>query len=369
MIRTFLIVSSSGLVLYNKALLRSVEQPRLVGSLITALQEFALRQTNRLVSHIEMSELLVTMVPSRRAKITAVLFQDASDSAALGQLVATELLESFTDMFADTLVGSHGDKGVRWSRGHSPRLVASSTQVDDGGSDITVREHPRRLHRPTASIPSVSPLPPYASSLPSGTPGAAAVPSPSPRRSYHAGRAPGSSGSANQSMTLLDQFHDFDTAFADTIRNSVRSVVRDLRRVRGVRQAILLRGNTVISACSNVDQVALVANVQYVLEDIERLFSLLGDETRDLSIENELGMVTIRRLCLQDVEDDETTDTSSIGGLYSVSSIEASLQNSATVLVLVTRCDVQSEDWRRIEQRSRLIEDAITLHANLRLAI
>ena len=55
MLRNVLIFSSSGLILFSKEFVDSVSQPRLIGSLITALIEFSTTVTGMPVSYIELT--------------------------------------------------------------------------------------------------------------------------------------------------------------------------------------------------------------------------------------------------------------------------------------------------------------------------
>jgi len=56
MIHHFLITSSSGLVLYSREFTSSLAQPRLVGSLLTALVEFSKKNVSLPVSYIELEK-------------------------------------------------------------------------------------------------------------------------------------------------------------------------------------------------------------------------------------------------------------------------------------------------------------------------
>jgi hypothetical protein len=55
MLRTCLIVSASGLVLFCRQFGDGLQQPRLVGSLLRALIEFAVQTTSLPVSYIELT--------------------------------------------------------------------------------------------------------------------------------------------------------------------------------------------------------------------------------------------------------------------------------------------------------------------------
>ncbi|RMX69202.1 hypothetical protein KXD40_007324 [Peronospora effusa] len=55
MLRNVLIMASSGIVLFSKEYANAVAQPRLVGSLITAMLEFSTKTSGAPVSYIQMS--------------------------------------------------------------------------------------------------------------------------------------------------------------------------------------------------------------------------------------------------------------------------------------------------------------------------
>jgi hypothetical protein len=389
MIRTFLIVSQSGLVLYNKAVLRPVEQPRLVGSLLTAVMEFAVRHTRRTISQVQFEDMLLTLVASKRARIIAALFQDLTDSFLLGRLVATELLEDFTAMFEDVLSTDWGGLGRAFAEpsnhGRSYTADESLGEFKPGQSAEKTEVRSFAHHaRDSSESSRDSPIPRSAPELvhhlvesDARSPGPSlgfvtSAQSPGMASRWMSGGAghkpPGSASSTMQNFTLLDRFRHFDGAFADAIQRSALSVIGDFRRIRNIKRAILLRGNKVIASDSSVDQVALLANVQFLIDDTERLLMLQGDEMRDVLFESDSGLVLIRRLYVGENDDDETTDTSSVGGLYSVASMDGSSQNSALVLLVVARPGVEASEWQQVDALAKLIEDVATLHANLRIA-
>jgi hypothetical protein len=55
MLRHILIITSSGLVVFEKIFVGGIEQPRLVGSLLTALMEFARQYAGLRVKYLELS--------------------------------------------------------------------------------------------------------------------------------------------------------------------------------------------------------------------------------------------------------------------------------------------------------------------------
>lgn len=55
-------MATSGLVLFSKEFENSVAQPRLLGSLLTAMLEFSQQTAGMGVSHIQVKELTIRMI-------------------------------------------------------------------------------------------------------------------------------------------------------------------------------------------------------------------------------------------------------------------------------------------------------------------
>ena len=125
MLRNVLIIATtSGLPLFSKEFLNAVAQPRLIGSLLTAIMEWAVRTTGMPVTYIELSNVAVTIVKDETAGICCALFHDRSDGPAFGKLVASQILYAFLDQrpaSAHPLV-----KHARPSPRPLPRAVAPS---------------------------------------------------------------------------------------------------------------------------------------------------------------------------------------------------------------------------------------------------
>eukprot|EP00033_Pygsuia_biforma_P001804 GCRY01002016.1.p1 GENE.GCRY01002016.1~~GCRY01002016.1.p1 ORF type:complete len:243 (+),score=14.01 GCRY01002016.1:242-970(+) len=100
MIRNLLLISKSGLVLFSKEITATINQPRLTGSLITAIIDFSLRCVGIPVSYIELENVAVSIVPSE--KVICALFHDAEDGESFGKLVAKEILRAFLQDHART---------------------------------------------------------------------------------------------------------------------------------------------------------------------------------------------------------------------------------------------------------------------------
>ncbi|CAH0487983.1 unnamed protein product [Peronospora farinosa] len=102
MLRNVLIMASSGIVLFSKEYANAVAQPRLVGSLITAMLEFSTKTSGAPVSYIQMSFVAVTVVTNDKHKVFCAMFHDTTDGASFSAFVAQELLAAF--------IAQHGDE-------------------------------------------------------------------------------------------------------------------------------------------------------------------------------------------------------------------------------------------------------------------
>lgn len=103
MIRNVLLMATSGLVLFAKEFVNAVAQPRLIGSLLTAMIEFSQQTTGMQVSYIELTHVAVTIVVNTGAKVFCALFHDRDDGRAFGRLICSELLYAFTQEFSSDL--------------------------------------------------------------------------------------------------------------------------------------------------------------------------------------------------------------------------------------------------------------------------
>mmetsp|Transcript_32140 Transcript_32140/g.46334 ORF Transcript_32140/g.46334 Transcript_32140/m.46334 type:complete len:266 (-) Transcript_32140:1564-2361(-) len=103
MIRNVIIMQQSGLVLFSKEFINSIAQPRLVGSLITAIIEFGQQTTGMGVCFIELTHVSITIVTNDVAKIFCALFYDREDGVIFGRLVCSEILNAFTQEYSSDL--------------------------------------------------------------------------------------------------------------------------------------------------------------------------------------------------------------------------------------------------------------------------
>lgn len=101
MLRNIIIIgSTSGLVLFSKVFSHGIAQPRMVGSLITAIIEFGQQTTGMGVCYIELTNVSVTMVANEDAKVVCALFYDRDDGVLFGRLICSEILNAFTQDYS-----------------------------------------------------------------------------------------------------------------------------------------------------------------------------------------------------------------------------------------------------------------------------
>ena len=100
MLRNVIIMATSGLVLFTKEFTNSIAQPRLVGSLITAIIEFGQQSTGMGVSFIELSNVSISIVVNEGAKIFCALFYDREDGVVFGRLLCSEILQAFNQEYS-----------------------------------------------------------------------------------------------------------------------------------------------------------------------------------------------------------------------------------------------------------------------------
>jgi hypothetical protein len=103
MIRNVILMATSGLVLFSKEFANGVAQPRLLGSLLTAILEFSLQTTGMAVSCIQLAGVSVTIVTNDAAKVFCALFHDKEDVGPFGRLICCEILDAFTKEYSTDL--------------------------------------------------------------------------------------------------------------------------------------------------------------------------------------------------------------------------------------------------------------------------
>lgn len=99
-LRNVILLAPSGLVLFAKEYGQAVAQPRLLGSLLTAMTEFATQTTAMHPTYIEMSSMAITMVRDEVARVSCALVHDRNDTASFGRLIACEILLAFVEEYS-----------------------------------------------------------------------------------------------------------------------------------------------------------------------------------------------------------------------------------------------------------------------------
>eukprot|EP00741_Cyanophora_paradoxa_P021630 tig00000241_g20878.t1 len=94
-LRSFMIISSSGLVVFQKDFTGNGQPSRLVGPLLTVMTEFAIQSVGLPVAYIELEKVAVSIVTSDEYRATCALFHDVDDGPDFGRLIANELVRSF----------------------------------------------------------------------------------------------------------------------------------------------------------------------------------------------------------------------------------------------------------------------------------
>ncbi|OQR97496.1 hypothetical protein THRCLA_06929 [Thraustotheca clavata] len=103
MIRNVLLMATSGLVLFSKEFANAIAQPRLIGSLLTAMVEFSIKTTGVPVSFMEFTTVAVSIVTNENAKVFCAMFYDVADGPKFGAFIATEFLKAFIEEYARDL--------------------------------------------------------------------------------------------------------------------------------------------------------------------------------------------------------------------------------------------------------------------------
>jgi hypothetical protein len=165
MLRNVLIISDAGLVLFSKEFISAVGQPRLVGSLLTAMLEFSTNNVGAPVCYIEMSNVAVSICSSRPPESPGFFapFGSASVGSAQhgsstgGQLGASHGSQPNTST-------SHGS--LPHASGVSPEKPPPATRHKSDSLHNKSESHPSS----TSTTPQVPQPPPSPSSLPSHAP-------------------------------------------------------------------------------------------------------------------------------------------------------------------------------------------------------
>lgn len=112
MLHSLMIISGrGGIVLFRKVFTKSLQQPRLIAGLVTALCEFSTNSLGQPAAHIELETTTVTIIEqpvdildSSGETLRAVVFHDTEDPDLYGQVIGTQLLNVFKQEFGERLL-------------------------------------------------------------------------------------------------------------------------------------------------------------------------------------------------------------------------------------------------------------------------
>ena len=99
MLHNVLIISFSGLVIFSKDFLNILDQPRLIGGLLTAVIDMSLTRLGLPFSYMELARYAVAMVGNIEAKVACAVFTDKEDGSVFAKLMAKEILDSFVKSY------------------------------------------------------------------------------------------------------------------------------------------------------------------------------------------------------------------------------------------------------------------------------
>jgi hypothetical protein len=166
MLRNILIIgSTSGIVLFSKAFAHGIAQPRLIGSLLTAIMEFGQQTTGMGVCHIELTNVSVSVMANDDVKVVCVLFYDRDDGVHFGRLICSELLNAFTQeyscgdltQFGMNLKDFHGfDKKISHIVRFSTKSVITKLESYKGIKQVLFMNEREIIHRPDDEIDQLS---------------------------------------------------------------------------------------------------------------------------------------------------------------------------------------------------------------------
>jgi hypothetical protein len=298
MLRNVLLMSSSGLVLFSKEFVKSVSQPRMVGSLLTAMIEFSSRVTGMPVSVIELNNVCVVIVTDAAAQIFCAVFHDSEDGPEFGTLIATELLRTFVEDYAGSLgrkaigdagggAGGGGGGGGGVGGGEGTGAGADGGAVECGGGGST-----GGAGRGVGGGEGGG-----GGGGEGGSGGGGAGGGPGGGGSGGGGSGGGGSGGGGSGRGSsgggdehgdheLRDFHDFSFKMSEVIRNSVRPVLDKLQTCRGIRVALLVTDNSQIThSTADVDELGVLANLQALLPAAMDILDAVDDSPSQLWIE------------------------------------------------------------------------------------
>jgi hypothetical protein len=98
-LRNILILSTSGIVLFSKEIVRPLSQPRLLGSLLTAILQYSQASVGMPATYIELDTVAVSISISEKRKLSCCLVHDVEDGEDFGLLLSSTILYKFLEEF------------------------------------------------------------------------------------------------------------------------------------------------------------------------------------------------------------------------------------------------------------------------------
>lgn len=95
MLRNILIVTMSGIPVFNKEFLNPIPQPRLIGGLLISMISASRRTLSRKTSYIELENVAITILTDAMSGLVCAVFHDVSDGYEFGKILASQILIRF----------------------------------------------------------------------------------------------------------------------------------------------------------------------------------------------------------------------------------------------------------------------------------
>lgn len=108
MLRSFMLISGkSGIVLFRKSFAKSLPNPRMIAGLVTALCNFSTDALSQPIAYMELSTSAITIISQpphpTSDHLRCVAFHDIHDGELYGRLIASQLLNAFSDDYSERL--------------------------------------------------------------------------------------------------------------------------------------------------------------------------------------------------------------------------------------------------------------------------
>jgi len=98
------------------------------------------------------------------------------------------------------------------------------------------------------------------------------------------------------SVTGVQDFTGFNMKISETIRNSVRPVLDNLKQVRGIQSALLISGDSITHATVEVDKLNILANIQAFLNVASDVMAAKHDLLYQIILKSDRTSVTLVKI-------------------------------------------------------------------------